>query len=58
MFIDKIITKKSKKLKKKSCYKNRFFGRFTDDQNFLKMFSDSLDYILSESKIKMAENCF
>ena len=57
MFIEKIITKR-KKLKKKSCYKNRFFGRLTDDQNFLKMFSDSLDYILSESKIKMAENFF
>ena len=58
MFIEKKITKKRKKLKKKSCYKNRFFGRVEDDQNFLKMFSDSSDYILSESKIKMAENCF
>jgi hypothetical protein len=51
MFIEKIITKKRKKLKKKELL-------FIDDQNFFKMFSDSLDYILSESKIKMAENCF
>jgi hypothetical protein len=49
---------KRKKLKKNSCYKNRFFGWVEDGQNFLNMFLNSLDFILSESKIKMAENCF
>jgi len=38
---------KKENIKKNSCYKTRFFGWVEDDQNFLNMFSDSLDFILS-----------
>jgi len=39
-------------------FKNQFFGRVENDQNFLKILLNSSGYILSEPKIKMAEIAF
>jgi hypothetical protein len=58
MFI-KINYEKKEKIKKKQLLHKSIFSWVEDDQNFLNMFSDSLDFIhLSKSKIKMSENCF
>jgi hypothetical protein len=50
--------KKRKKLKKKQQLQKSIFWLGRRRPKFLNMFLNSLDFILSESKIKMAENCF